>query len=121
MCPPVGGASLAFFEGETLPGVKAFLVEEQREDFIAGNWKLNKDINKAERFAGELKQKLVDQNAVDIAVCPVFLHFWRMQKLQHTNINVADKIHPSTSGAFTGEISAEIPSGGGFPCDCWTF
>ena len=32
-----------------------------RRLFIAGNWKLNKDINEAERFAGELKQKLLDQ------------------------------------------------------------
>ena len=81
-----------------------------RRLFIAGNWKLNKNINEAERFAGELKQKLVDQNAVDIAVSPVSLALPAVcKKLQHTNIDVAaQNLHPSTSGAFTGEISAEM-------------
>ena len=81
-----------------------------RRIFIAGNWKLNKDINEAERFAGELKQKLLDQTAVDIAVAPVSIALPSVcKKLQHTNIHVAaQNIHPSTSGAFTGEVSAEM-------------
>jgi len=81
-----------------------------RRLFIAGNWKLNKDINESERFAGELKQKLLDQHAVDIAVAPVSLALPTVcKKLQHTNIEVASQnLHPKSSGAFTGEISAEM-------------
>ena len=44
-----------------------------RRLFIAGNWKLNKNINEAERFASELKSALLDINTVDIAVAPTVL------------------------------------------------
>ncbi|MAA79481.1 MAG: triose-phosphate isomerase [Deltaproteobacteria bacterium] len=81
-----------------------------RRLFIAGNWKLNKNINEAERFASELKSALIDINTVDIAVAPTVLALPTVcKKLQHTNIEVsAQNIHSHASGAFTGEIAAEM-------------
>jgi triosephosphate isomerase len=81
-----------------------------RRIFIAGNWKLHKNIHEAERFAGELKQRLLDMTSVDIAVAPTSIALPSVcRKLQHTNIEVAaQNLHPQTSGAFTGEVSAEM-------------
>jgi triosephosphate isomerase len=81
-----------------------------RRIFIAGNWKLHKNVHEAERFAGELKQKLLDMTSVDIAVAPTSIALPSVcKKLQHTNIEVAaQNIHSHTSGAFTGEVSAEM-------------
>ena len=81
-----------------------------RRLFIAGNWKLNKSITAADRFASELKSQLIDFNSVDIAVAPTSLALASVaQRLKHTNIEVsAQNLHPQESGAFTGEISAEM-------------
>ena len=81
-----------------------------RRLFIAGNWKLNKNINESERFASELKSALIDIQTVDIAVAPTMLSLPIVcKKLQHTNIEVsAQNIHSHNSGAFTGEVSAEM-------------
>ena len=81
-----------------------------RRIFIAGNWKLHKDINESERFASALKTALLDINKVDIAIAPTVLSLPTVcKKLQHTNIEVAaQNIHSHSSGAFTGEIAAEM-------------
>ena len=86
-----------------------------RRLFIAGNWKLYKDIHEAERFAGLLKTKLIDIPAVDIAIAPTAIAIPGVcKKLQHTNIEVvAQNIHAQSEGAFTGEISAEMMRGAG--------
>ena len=86
-----------------------------RRLFIAGNWKLYKDIHEAERFAGALKTALLDITAVDIAVAPTSIALpFVCKKLQHTNILVsAQNLHPQSEGAFTGEISAEMIRGAG--------
>lgn len=81
-----------------------------RRLFIAGNWKLNKDIHEAERFASALKTALLDIHGVDIAIAPTVLSLPTVcKKVQHTNIEVAaQNIHSHTSGAYTGEVSAEM-------------
>ena len=81
-----------------------------RRLFIAGNWKMNKTLSEADRFAGELKRSLVDVSAVDIAVAPTVLALPTVcQRLKHTNIDVsAQNMHHQTSGAFTGEVSGEM-------------
>ena len=71
---------------------------------------MNKSLAEAERFAGELKKNLLDISSVDIAVAPTALALPAVcQKLKHTNIDVAaQNMHHQTSGAFTGEVSAEM-------------
>ncbi|MEC7986380.1 MAG: triose-phosphate isomerase [Myxococcota bacterium] len=81
-----------------------------RRFFIAGNWKMNKSPAESERFAAELKKRLLDINAVDIAVSPTALSLGVVtQKLKHTNIDVsAQNMHDQSTGAFTGEVSGEM-------------
>ena len=81
-----------------------------RRLFIAGNWKLNKDIHEAERFASALKTALLDIHGVDIAIAPTVLSLPTVcKKVQHTNIEVAaQNIHSHTSGAYTGEVSPSM-------------
>ena len=82
----------------------------KRRLFIAGNWKMNLSVMEADSFAQQLKKAALDHTHVDIAVAPTFLALSTViQRLQHTNIFVAaQNLHPSKSGAFTGEISGEM-------------
>jgi triosephosphate isomerase len=86
-----------------------------RRKFIAGNWKLNKNVAEGLVLARELKAKLAQVQGVDVAVCPPFTTLAAVaQELAGSNIAIgAQNVHWEASGAFTGEISAamlkEIP------------
>jgi len=81
-----------------------------RRMFIAGNWKMNRSPTEAASLADQLKRSLLDHTSVDIAVAPTALAIPAViAKLKHSNIHVAGQnIHHQTSGAYTGEISAEM-------------
>ena len=81
-----------------------------RRFFIAGNWKMNKTPSEASLLANELKTALSDIEGVDIAVAPTDLAITTVtQRLQHTNVHVsAQNVHTETSGAYTGNVSAEM-------------
>ncbi|MEI7641013.1 MAG: triose-phosphate isomerase [bacterium] len=78
-----------------------------RTKFIAGNWKMYKDVKEAAALATALKLVLKDVTDVDVAVCPPFVDIYTVaQILKDTNIKVgAQNMYPKTEGAFTGEIS----------------
>jgi triosephosphate isomerase (TIM) len=81
-----------------------------RRIFIAGNWKMNKTPAEASLLANELKTELLDFEGVDVAVAPTTLALTTVaQRLQHTNICLcAQNLHQEASGAYTGEVSAEM-------------
>ncbi len=81
-----------------------------RTPVIAGNWKMNKTIGEAVGLCEELKEKLKDVQDVHIIVCPTFLSIYpAATALQHTNIGVGGQnMYWEESGAFTGEVSAEM-------------
>jgi triosephosphate isomerase len=81
-----------------------------RTPFIAGNWKMNKSIGESVQLAKMLKVKLADVSNVDIAICPQFLALPEAVKvLAGSNIRVgAQNCHGNVSGAFTGEVAAEM-------------
>lgn len=81
-----------------------------RRFFIAGNWKMNKTPAEASLLANDLKGILSDIEGVDIAIAPTDLALTTVvQRLQHTNIHVsAQNIHTEISGAYTGNVSAEM-------------
>ncbi|HJO95456.1 MAG TPA: triose-phosphate isomerase [Victivallales bacterium] len=79
--------------------------------FIAGNWKMNKTATEAEKIITELKTKVSEfSGKVNIAVCPAFTALDRAVKAACcTNIKIgAQDISEKASGAYTGEISAEM-------------
>ena len=81
-----------------------------RKPFIAGNWKLNKSIAEAKALVAELKTAVADVDTVDIMIAPVFTALNPVaEELKGSNILLgAQNCHPETSGAFTGELSAEL-------------
>ena len=81
-----------------------------RKPFIAGNWKMNLNIQQADSLAMALKSSLIDNTNVDIAVAPTYLTIPAVvSRLKQTNISVAaQNLHTAQSGAFTGELSSEM-------------
>ena len=81
-----------------------------RRPFVAGNWKMYKSPAEADTLAEALKRQLVNQSRVDVAVAPPFLAIPTVvARLKHSGVHVASQnLHSEVSGAFTGEISAEM-------------
>lgn len=86
-----------------------------RKPFIAGNWKMNKTNSEAKALAEELKEKVARIEGADILVCPVFTALETVaQALKGSQIALgAQNIYWQQSGAFTGEVSAEMVKSAG--------
>lgn len=80
-----------------------------RKTVIAGNWKMNKTPAEAAVLIEELKP-MVKNATCDIVVCVPYVDLWvAMEACKGTNIKVgAQNMHFEKSGAFTGEISADM-------------
>ena len=81
-----------------------------RRPFIAGNWKMYKDVNEAVALAKELRAALADAGEVDIGVATNAVALASVAKeLEGSNIAVgAQNMYWEAEGAFTGEISAKM-------------
>jgi triosephosphate isomerase len=81
-----------------------------RKPFIAGNWKMYKDVNEAVALAKELRAALAGVTDVDIGVCTNAVALASVAKeLEGSNIQVgAQNMYWEDEGAFTGEISAKM-------------
>mgnify|MGYP000887727392 FL=1 len=81
-----------------------------RQNIVAGNWKMNKNAEQTEDLLNALIDKLPHDKAVEIIVAPTFINLASaVEHLQFTNIGVAaQNMHQDESGAFTGEISADM-------------
>lgn len=81
-----------------------------RQKIVAGNWKMHKNAEETEDLLNELIDKLPDDIEAQIIVAPTFVNLASaVDHLEFTNIGVAaQNMHQNESGAFTGEISAEM-------------
>ena len=81
-----------------------------RQKVVAGNWKMNKNAEETEDLLNELIDKLPTDVEAQIIVAPTFVNLASaVQHLEFTNIGVAaQNMHHAESGAFTGEISADM-------------
>ncbi|HEX9974310.1 MAG TPA: triose-phosphate isomerase [bacterium] len=81
-----------------------------RTKIIAGNWKMNKIAAEAIAFARDLKVKTLNIRKTGIIVCPPFTALAIVQDiLKDSRAEVgAQNVHYAPSGAYTGEISAEM-------------
>ncbi len=81
-----------------------------RRPFIAGNWKMYKDVREAVSLARELRGKLAGAGECDIAVCVNAVALLSVaEALKGSNIAVgAQNFHWEAEGAFTGEVSAKM-------------
>ncbi|MCI0494470.1 triose-phosphate isomerase [candidate division KSB1 bacterium] len=81
-----------------------------RTKIIAGNWKMNKVAAEAIAFARDLKVKTLNIRKTEIIVCPPFTVLAIVHDiLKDSRAEVgAQNVHFASSGAYTGEISAEM-------------
>ena len=84
---------------------------EKRRAIIAGNWKMNKSPREAQQLIEELKPLVADAQC-DVVLCVPFVSlFAAMEAAKGSNIKIgAQNCHWEKSGAFTGEISAQMLS-----------
>lgn len=84
-----------------------------RRKVVAGNWKMNLDYITGVGLFSEIVNMVNDEVMGDqqIIVCPPFIHISAISQLakSHQNVSVgAQNCHQADSGAFTGEISAQM-------------
>ena len=80
-----------------------------RKAIIAGNWKMNKTPDEAAALVNELKP-LVKDASCDVVVCVPAVDFHAVKEaIAGSNIHLgAENVHWAASGAFTGELSADM-------------
>ena len=81
----------------------------KRKAIIAGNWKMNKTASEAAVLVDELVPAVQDAGC-EVVICTPYTDLvTAVEKTKGTNIHVgAENVHFEKSGAFTGEISAEM-------------
>jgi triosephosphate isomerase len=81
-----------------------------RKPIIAGNWKMNKTPQEAERLISALIPLVRGAQDVDVVVCPPFVCIpAAAEALKGSNVRLgAQNMHFEPSGAYTGEVSAEM-------------
>ena len=80
-----------------------------RKAIIAGNWKMNKTPAEAAALVNELKPLVAEANC-DVVVCVPAVDFAAVKEAaEGSNIHLgAQNVHWAASGAFTGELSADM-------------
>ena len=81
-----------------------------RRAFLAGNWKMNLDRRSALELVQQLSQRAPRWTDRDVAVFPPFVYIDEIARaVNGTNIRVgAQNLCDELSGAFTGEVSADM-------------
>ncbi|WP_396638559.1 triose-phosphate isomerase [Maribacter sp. R77961] len=80
-----------------------------RSKIVAGNWKMNKNLDETETLLSALSAKLPDTDA-EVMVAPTYINLTAaVRNLESSKIEViAQNMHFAESGAYTGEISADM-------------
>ena len=81
-----------------------------RKKIVAGNWKMNLNLNEGVELAKELKNILdADKPNCDVVICTPFIHLASITPLVGDLIGVgAENCADKESGAYTGEVSAAM-------------
>ena len=85
--------------------------KNMRKKIVAGNWKMNLNLQEGVALAKELNEALAaDKPNCDVVICTPFIHLASVAQVLESSViglgaeNCADK----EKGAFTGEVSAEM-------------
>ena len=82
-----------------------------RKKIVAGNWKMNLNLQEGVALAKELKEAVAaDKPNCDVVICTPFIHLASVaQQLEGSVIGLgAENCADKEKGAFTGEVSAEM-------------
>ena len=82
----------------------------KRRTVIAGNWKMNMTPNSAKALIEEMKPIVAGKDACDVVLCvPAIDIPAAVEAAKGSNIKIgAENVHFKASGAYTGEISAQM-------------
>ncbi len=81
-----------------------------RTKIVAGNWKMNKTLPEAKELIDQLLQVVKPENQVEVIIAPSFVNLpMAVEKTKQSDIRIsAQNMHFEDSGAFTGEVSADM-------------
>lgn len=84
-----------------------------RKNIVAGNWKMNMDLEKGIQLFNEIQQLLKEEVSGDqeVIICPPYIHLSSLAKALDADVKLsigAQNCHHADSGAYTGEVSASI-------------
>jgi triosephosphate isomerase len=81
-----------------------------RKKIVAGNWKMHNNVEQTDDLLNELIAKVPTETNAQVIVAPTFINLASaVDHLEFTSIDVAaQNMHQAESGAFTGEISADM-------------
>lgn len=82
-----------------------------RKTLIAGNWKMNNDVEDSLKLVESLKSLSMDfDENVDVLICPTFTSLYAVKEaLNGSNIKIgAQNMHFENKGAYTGEVSPSM-------------
>lgn len=90
--------------------------KQLRKAVIAGNWKMNKTPDETKALIEEMKPLVKDADC-DVVLCVPYVDLYAaLEATKGTNIKVgAENCHWAKSGAFTGEVSADMLKAIGVP------
>ena len=80
-----------------------------RKAVIAGNWKMNKTPSETTALINEMKPLVADADC-DVVLCVPYIDIpAAVEAAKGSNIKIgAENIHFKASGAYTGEVSADM-------------
>ncbi|GBD87797.1 bifunctional PGK/TIM [bacterium BMS3Abin03] len=81
-----------------------------RKKVIAGNWKMNKDLNESQSLVSGIISGLGNDDKCDVIVCPPYTSLNEVHALiKNTKVKLgAQNMFYEESGAYTGEISPSM-------------
>ena len=83
-----------------------------RSKIVAGNWKMNKNLSESKLLVKEINKSIKGLNLQNtrVFVAPTFVNLQKVsKKLKDSVVEVAaQNMHQEESGAYTGEISADM-------------
>lgn len=83
-----------------------------RHKIVAGNWKMNNNLKETKELIKGIKEGIETSNlkGIRVFIAPTFVNLrTAVKKIKKTKIEVvAQNMHQSESGAFTGEVSADM-------------
>jgi triosephosphate isomerase len=84
-----------------------------RKNIVAGNWKMNMDLEKGIQLFNEIQQLLKEEVKGDqeVIICSPYIHLSSLSQLVGPSSNLsigAQNCHQADSGAYTGEVSASM-------------
>ncbi|NWG29073.1 MAG: triose-phosphate isomerase [Ignavibacteriaceae bacterium] len=81
-----------------------------RKKIIAGNWKMNMNLHQSQKLVSEIINGLGKNDKAEVIVCPPFTSLSEVSNLlKGTKIKLgAQNMYYEESGAYTGEISADM-------------